>query len=474
MRPRSHPGRPESRPRNRSLRRRIVAGILGVAAFAVVLFAVPLAAATEKLYRGERLARLQADATRIVALVPDNPITDASPARLPPGLPRHTTVGLYRPDGTRAAGAGPARSSLAAASADGRPHEGDEAGQLVVAAPVPSDADIVSVVRAAVPTSDVTSRAYRSWLAMGLLGLAVMAVAALLARRQAQRIADPLERLTASARALGDGDFAVTAQHSGIAEVDTASEALQATAGRIGRLVERERAFSADASHQLRTPLTGLLLGLESALDRPDADLRAAARKAIGRGRNLQDTIGDLLSLRRDTGERRPSIDVHLELEAAADRWSSLFQRQGREVRVNDSHRLPPVAASAPAVRQVLDVLLGNALEHGGGSVTLSAHDLGAGVAVEVGDEGAGLAGDPEAAFGRRSAREEGRGIGLALARSLAEAEGGRLVLRRAAPHPVFALLLPVADAMVASAGARRAEQVSDPARSDSRDREGW
>ncbi len=452
MRPRSRRGRQGWRRRNRSLRQRILAGILGVTALAVLLFAVPLAAATDRLYRGEKLARLQADATRIVARVPDNPITATSPATLPSDLPRDTVVGLYTPAGDRAVGKGPSRSALAAAGRDGRVHEGKENGQLAVAVPVPSDSNIVAIVRAAVPTTSVTHRTYRSWLGMGLLGLAVMMIAGLLARRQAQRIADPLERLTASARALGDGDFAVSAQHSGIAEADAASQALQDTAGRIGRLLERERAFSADASHQLRTPLTGLLLGLESALDRPNADLRAAVQEGIGRGRQLQDTIGDLLSLRRDTAERLPSIDLHLELQAAADRWSSQFQHQQRRVRANVSHGLPPVAASAAAVRQVLDVLLGNALEHGGGTVTLSAHDLGAGVTVEVGDEGDGLAGDPEAAFGRRSSQAQGHGIGLALARSLAEAEGGRLIIRRAASHPVFALLLPAAEAVVASA----------------------
>lgn len=438
---------------SRSLRRRIVAGILGVTALAVLLFAVPLAAATNDLYRSEKLARLQADATRIAALVPDDPITGQSPGRLPApaGLPRQTVVGLYSPAGVRVAGSGPLRSRLASASGDGRVHEGNESGQLAVAVPVPSDRDVVAIVRAAAATSTVTHRTYRSWLGMAALGLAVMAIAALLARRQAQRIADPLERLTASARALGAGDFAFSAQHSGIAEADAASQALEDTAGRLGRLLERERAFSADASHQLRTPLTGLLLGLESALARSNADLRAAIEEAIGRGRHLQDTIGDLLSLRRDTGERA-SLDVHLELQAAAERWSSQFQRLQRQVRVNASHALPPVAAPPAAVRQVLDVLLGNALEHGGGTVTLSAHDLGSGVSVEVGDEGAGLVGDPEAAFHRRSSRARGHGIGLALARSLAEAEGGRLVVRRPAPHPVFAVLLPAAESVVAAA----------------------
>jgi signal transduction histidine kinase len=445
MRPRTLGSETASRGDGRSLRQRILVGILAVTALTVGLFAVPLAAATNDLYRSEELARLQADATRVAAMVPDNPITARNPGSLPAALPRDTVVGLYSLAGARAVGSGPVRSALAGASRDGGVHEGTESGQLAVAVPVPSDNEIVAIVRAAVPSGVVASRTYRSWLLMGLLALAALLVAALLARRQAQRIADPLERLTVTARALGDGNFAVQAQHSGIPEADAVSQALEDTAGRIGRLIERERAFSADASHQLRTPLTGLLLGLESALDRPNADLRTAVSAALDRGRHLQDTISDLLSLRRDVGER-PSVDVVTELQAAQERWSSHFGPRRRRIDVSVAPALPPAAVSAAALRQILDVLLANALEHGAGTVSLSAHDLGAGVAAEVGDEGEGLRGDPEAVFARRSAQASGFGIGLALARSLAEAEQGRLIVRRAAPHPVFAILLPAAE----------------------------
>src|SRR5205807_7988675 len=119
---------------------------------------------------------------------------------------------------------------------------------------------------------------------------------------QAVRLAAPLERLTRVARALGDGDFTVRAERSGVREADTASQALEDTAAQLGTLLDRERAFSSDVSHQLRTPLTALLVGLESALARPHADLRPVQRDALSRGAHLRTILDDLFSLVRHPG----------------------------------------------------------------------------------------------------------------------------------------------------------------------------
>ncbi|MGI8868043.1 MAG: sensor histidine kinase [Mycobacteriales bacterium] len=432
------------------LRRRISAGILGIAGVAVVLFAIPLAVTVAWLDRGHEYAELQSEATRVAALVPDNPVRAGRSSTVPPSTDHDTMLGIYTPRGDRAGGKGPGHSELAAAAGDGRVHRGPENGQLVAAVPVPSDRKVVAIVRAAVPRNTVSARIARAWIGMILLGLGVLAVAWLLARRQARRIARPLEDFTSAARALGDGNFAVEPGRSDILEADIAGTALRHTAGRLGDLVERERAFSADASHQLRTPLTGLLLGLESALSRDDADRDAALRDAVVRARKLQETIDDLLSLRRDGRDDIGSLYLDVALPQGAAEWMSRFSAGGRRLELRISRETPPVRASAAALRQIVDVLLGNALQHGRGTVTLSASDLGAAAAVEVTDEGDGVIGDPEAVFTRRGPQAQGHGIGLALARSLAEADGGRLILRRAAPRPTFALLLPLAEAVIA------------------------
>jgi len=100
-------------------------------------------------------------------------------------------------------------------------------------------------------------------------------------------------------------------------------------------------------------------------------------------------------------------------------------------------------------VAEILDVLVANAVHHGAGAVTVTVREADRWLAVDVCDHGRGFAGDPAAAFARRAGGagrggdRDGHGIGLALARSLADAEGGSLTVTRAAPEPVLTLLLP-------------------------------
>nr|BFE60063.1 HAMP domain-containing sensor histidine kinase [Dactylosporangium thailandense] len=434
-----------------SLRARIRASITGVAAGAVALFALPLAYALAAGYDNEAVIGLQRDAARVAATVPDSYGTDASTVELPPDLSASVTVGVYRVDGVRLAHGGPERSAVAAAAADAHLHHAIEDGQLAVVAPVPSDGGVTLAVRASEPYRIVQWRTARAWGLMAVSGLLVVGLAALLGRRQATRIARPLQELTATARALGEGDFTVRAARSDLEEADAAGRALEATARRLGTVLERERAFSADVSHQLRTPLTALLLALESALRDPQPDprrLRAAAANALRRAERLRDTVEELLDLARDTHVSAEPLDVAGLLAGARERWHGEFAARGRRLVLPSLPRLPVVPASNAAARQILDVLLANALAHGAGTATVAVTELGPGVSIEVGDEGPGITGDPERVFARRA-----RGIGLSLARSLAEAEGGRLLVRRAAPNPVFSLLLAPAPSQSDSPG---------------------
>ncbi|MCK2215788.1 HAMP domain-containing histidine kinase [Actinomadura sp. ATCC 31491] len=426
-----------SRPR--SLRWRVLTAISVVAAVTVTMFAVPLAIAVRDLYRNETVTALGRDATWIAAALPDENLERRRTVRLPAQVPAGLVVGVYSPAGRLLYGQGPAYSAVAARAGDGHPHDGREGGFLLASAPVPAEGGQAGVVRVGTPYAQVGERVDRAWLAMAGLALLAIALAAAFALRQSARLAAPLEQLTRAAQALGEGDFSIRPPRSDITEADAAGRALAATAGRLGEVLERERSFSANVSHQLRTQLTGLLLGLDAALARPGADLSAAIEVAVQRGERLRTVIDDLVGLARDTRTGSTPLDVPALLEEVRLDWHGPLAARGRGLHVTVPPDLPTVAASAPAVRQILRVLVDNALAHGEGEVSVDASAVGDALAIDVTDQGKGIDEDRDP-FARR-AGGDGHGIGLALARSLAEAEAGRLVLRRRSP-PVFSLLL--------------------------------
>ncbi|MCA1219858.1 sensor histidine kinase [Streptomyces sp. 8L] len=301
-----------------------------------------------------------------------------------------------------------------------------------------------AAMRVWMPWDEITDRRSSTWLVLAVASTVIVALSALLARHLARRVAVPLERLTETTRALGAGDFTIQPVRSGIREADAASRALTATARRLGEVLERERSFSTAVSHQLRTPLTALVLGLEAARTRDERGLRQALDTALRRAHHVGGTIDDLLRLARETHHSDERFDAAHVLDRVAQRNRDAVADAGRRLTVRCEPDLPPVRASEAAIVQVLDVLLNNALVHGRGEIRLTATDLGSGIALEVGDEGAGLARDGDIVFNAARRPGERHGIGLRLARSLAEAEGGRLLLRRAGPHPVFSLMLPV------------------------------
>jgi signal transduction histidine kinase len=238
------------------------------------------------------------------------------------------------------------------------------------------------------------------------------------------------------------------------AEIDALGRAQQVTAARLSELVARERAFASEASHQLRTPLTGLRLQLEDAADRsPDAVGPAIAGALVTTDR-LHRTVEDLLRLARDA---RPPADPLVVADVVADVVASSAAPRAREaVVLRDGAGLRATVSEA-ALRQILAVLLENAAEHGQGSIRVRIRPAGDAVAVDVGDEGRLEVAQP-VLFARRTSVSVGRGIGLALARRLAEAEGGRLRLRESWPT-TFTLLLPG----VRPAAAASTDAGSDP-----------
>jgi signal transduction histidine kinase len=426
-----------SRP---GMRNRIVMLAVISATVATTLFGLPLALAAASYFLSQEATELEHIADIAALDVTADVVHSGRPGPLV-SPSRDTLLALYGPDGRLLRGNGPATADhvVAQAIADNTIHHESALGTLRVAVPIPDQAGGNYAIRASTPTSGAYPKIGLTWLAMLGLGVVILAITWQLARWQARRLARPVEDLAQSASKLGDGDFTVRADPSGISEIDTAATALNHAAERINGLVSRERAVTAHASHQLRTPLAGLRLCLENALATPGADFPSAAREAVASADRLEHTIDDLISLARTHPDRQPGpLDIAALLREIDTSWHGLLAKEGRSlsVRADPGHRL--VRVSAAAVRQILAVLVDNAVHHGSGRVDVHARDTIGSVAIDVCDQGSVDVDD--AVFDNSSVT--GRGIGLPLARSLAEAEGARLLITRRDPT-VFTLFLP-------------------------------
>ena len=415
------------------MRGRIVTLAVSAAVLALVLFGVPFAVAVAGYYADDARAELEQGAdTAALTVVPD--LLRGTVPRTLPDLGPGTTVALYRTDGTRRAGDGPANIDISPAPDE--VVEADTSDELVLMASVGDGRRVVGIVRVATARGEIYRRAVVAWLVMAGLGVVAVAGVWLLARRQARRLARPLEDLSSAAYELGAGNFTVSTPRSGIAEIDSVGTSLDTTAQRLSDLVARERAFTADASHQLRTPLAGLRLELEAALDLPDEELRPSIEAALASADQLAGTVSDLLTLARNVPARAGLGPVGPLLTRLDKDWAVLLAEGGRTLCLSVLDTVAGRLVVAPVLRQIVAVLLDNALRHGAGTVSVTVRDLGAAIAVDVSDEGPGIPDEDPLT------RAPGEGIGLPLARRLAEAESGRLWLAVPVP-PTFTLVLP-------------------------------
>jgi signal transduction histidine kinase len=429
------------------VRTRIIGVAVLASVLAICLFGVPLGVAVlQYALQHERghLVQVASD----VAIAVSEDVDDRDPVERD-DLEHDggdIAVAVYDDDGRRLAGSAPgADSGVLGLALDGEVEAGADGDVLVAAVPVTHSDEVIGAVLVATPRRAVLGQVAVVWAGMAGLAAVAVTIAWLVGRWQARRLAHPLEDLEDSARRLGDGDFSVRSGRGGIAEIDSVGAALDSTAARLDDLLARERSFSADASHQLRTPLAGLRLRLEVALEQPDEDPRPAIAASLVDADRLEATIEELLTLARagQAGQAGP-LDLGALLGGMSSEWEARLALHRRDLAVDVEPGAPLAFASTAAVRQVLAVLVDNAATHGCGTVTISVREAAGAVAVDVADEGPGPQASDSLPFARRADRHDGHGIGLALARRLAEAEQGRLELTRPSP-PVFTLLLPAA-----------------------------
>lgn len=417
------------------MRRRILQSTLLVVMITALVLGGPLAFTTWKLVEDITRAELTSALERIVARVDDDQIVDQAD---------RAAISLAVPVGGRLT-----------IQVPGRPSEmlGADVGAEAVTETLPFGSG--GSLTLAEPLSTMRAQQIQVTVIVLLLVLLSVGVGAFVATVTARRLAHPLSDVADRAARLGAGDFRPAPHRYGVPELDRVSDVLDASASALSELVQRERALVGDVSHQLRSRLTALQLRLDELSTHPDPSARREALAALEQTERLTQVLDDLLEaarLARAAGAE--PVDLRAGLRSVADEWRPTLRSAGRQLKLRVPDGL--MARATPArLREAVGALVENAMRHGAGPVTLSARARDDLLIIEVTDSGQGI---PEElvphVFDRGVSVNSSTGLGLALARALVEADGGRLELSRARP-PLFTIFLPVA----------RAEDVVGPPR---------
>lgn len=466
------------------MRARLVAAFLAVTAAVLAVLVVPLGITTAEREEEDLVAAMQRDAFALADLVEDT-LEGTDSIDLVGVAERYTAdtgarlvvvdadgVAVADSDSPRAEDVGRSfagREEFAAALAGevasgSRRSDTLDTTLLFVAVPVASSGAIYGALRVSYPRDEVDERVQRYWLALGGISVVALLGAGALGFAIAGWVVRPLSRLEAAAGSLGAGDLTVRAASvGGPPEVRELARAFDDMAARLEQVVGSQEAFVADASHQLRTPLTALRLRIENAASDADGAAREELLAALEETGRLSRLVDGLLALARAdrVSPLRTAAPVSLH-EVAAERvaaWEPAAAELGIDLAVGAEASTGASSVTVLADRerlvQVLDNLLANAVDAvagagGGGSVHLEVVVEGASAALHVVDDGPGL--DPaqrERAFDRfwrapaveADVRFGGTGLGLAICRRLVEADGGTIELAEAGSGGIDAVV---------------------------------
>lgn len=420
------------------MRRRLTASILTVASLAVVLFGLPLLIVVQRFVDEQAALGLERRAVLTSRQVPNDFATNEDPVEVPArdGI----TYGVYDHRGHLVSGVGPREGDAIVTSALTNKVRQAEMGETRVAAiPIVDQEAVIGVVRASQPTTVADRRAERAAFLLVALAVVVIAIGAVVARLVAGRLVRPVEVLRDRAVRLGDGDFDVDVSPTGIAELDAAGAALATTAERLEDLIRRERAFSADASHQLRTPLAALRTNIEAEIHFPRPSRELVLTEALEDISSLETTIEELLAFARTSTVTTSTVEIGPFVERLRSDWNGPLARLGRPLVATCPDDSLLATGTDSLLRQALDALIGNAATHGSGEVRITVRSTDDAVTVEVSDQGQGFG---ESASAGATPPISGHGFGLPLARRLVETDGGRLVIANRGPNPVIKVVL--------------------------------
>jgi signal transduction histidine kinase len=314
-------------------------------------------------------------------------------------------------------------ADVAQASRTRRSFTASVAGGVAVLQPVLLDSDRVAVVAVQVPDAELDRGVLRARLILVALALALVAGSVAVADRLAARVVRSAGDLSRAAAKLGAGDLSVRITPEGPAELQEAATAFNLMAARVRSLLDAERELSADLSHRLRTPMTALLLSSRAV---EDGEVGEQVRASV---RQLEEEITQIIQ--RTRASDHPPVRCEDPIGVLRERlefWGNLAEDENRLWTLRAPDAVPALALSGEDLAAAADVLIGNIFAHTppGRSFTVGVSDAPEALEVTVDDAGLGIA-DPQRALRRGASGAGSTGLGLDIARRLAESTGGTL-----------------------------------------------
>jgi signal transduction histidine kinase len=339
-----------------------------------------------------------------------------------------STVGVTQPLPYATAARPELRTALRGVRAQGERHS-DTLGQdlLYTAVPVTNNGQVVGAVRVTQDLAAVHHRVRRAVLALIAIGAFALVLGLTLAWFLAGSLSRPLRKLAATARRVEAGDLEARAEVSGAKEQREVSAAFNDMAERLGTVLAAQREFVANASHQLRTPLTGLRLRLEAAHSKAGREAEPELEAAELEVERLARLLTSLLTLAREGDEPAAARPVSLAraVERAHERWAATAEQESRELELVGSGDAT-IMASEEDLAILLDNLIENALRYSPTRVVVDWGGDGNEAWLAILDEGPGLTPGEETSLFDRFARgsagtsRAGTGLGLAIVQTLA------------------------------------------------------
>ncbi|MBC6461232.1 sensor histidine kinase [Actinomadura sp. HBU206391] len=411
------------------MKRRLTLLVAATTSLVLLAFLVPLALLVRTVAADRATGAATLEAESAAALV-----TTLDRRDLGPALERAGTgewpVTVFLPSGDVIGSPAP-RSPAVDLAARGDSITAQAPGGREILVAVQGLPEGTAVVRTFVPDSELTRGVMRAWAILAALGLVLLGLSLVVARRMARSLVHPALDLAAVSHRLAAGDLDARAEPAGPTELREVSAALNHLAGRIRELLAQEREAAADLSHRLRTPLTALRLDIESLRSPEEAARVGASVDALERA--VTQIIEDA---RRPTRTRDASGGCDA-AEVVADRvrfWAVLAEDQDRRLTAPVPATPLPVALDRDDLTACVDALLGNVFAHTpegtAFAVRLEPRPEG-GARLTVADEGPGFATSRPLERGASGAGSSG--LGLDIVKRAAESSGGALSVDRSA-----------------------------------------